>query len=198
MNQERFSELFDPMHSRAEIGHHAGDLFWMVQKVSALNPKRIIEIGVNKGGTLKFWEELATETVVGIDINPDVLSNIVWDWRKSGKVSIVIGDSTEQNTFEKVKAIIGSDVDFVYIDGAHEFLNVLKDFENYSKLVRFGGIVGFHDLDPNGNDVWKAFISIKGEKTVCNYRNAIGFCYINPSATDTLLYEPTSYTGYLP
>lgn len=36
-------------------------------------------------------------------------------------------------------------LDFVYIDGQHDFINVARDIEAWSKRVRAGGIVAGHD-----------------------------------------------------
>ena len=192
MNQDKFVEMFfsAPVTS---IGHHAGDLFWMVDKVAQLKPHKILEIGVCNGGSLRFWAELAEEKIVGVDINPKIVETIPWDWRNNAKINLVIGDSTLPSTASFVQSIIGDNVDFLYIDGAHDFDSVKSDFNNYSKLVKPGGIVGFHDLDIS--DTCKFFSSIEGQKIICDYRYAIGLINMNPSASNSLTYEHTSYTG---
>ncbi len=175
------------------IGHHAGDLYWMVSKVAPLKPKRILEIGVCNGGSLRFWAKLAEEKVVGVDINPDVLNTIPWDWRKNAKIRLITGDSTIPFIARFVEQTIGDNIDFLYIDGDHSFNSVQSDFNNYSKLVRQGGIIGFHDLDCSGP--YKFFTSIEGQKIICDYRNAIGLVNMNSSASNSLTYEHTPYTG---
>jgi len=45
---------------------------------------------------------------------------------------------------------IPNDLDFVYIDGAHDYKNVKKDIENYYPKVKVGGVIGGHDIY-NGN-----------------------------------------------
>ncbi len=195
MEQQKFMEIFKPINEKAIIGHHAGDLYWIITKVLPLKPRKIVEIGINKGGSLKFWSEISSEMVVGIDINPDVLKSIEYYHEElklnvGVKTKIIIGDSTDISTFEKVKAITGNDVDFLYIDGAHDYEHVSKDFEYYSKLVHSGGIVGFHDLD--GSDVYKFFMTLRGQKIICDYRHVIGIYYMN-SELDNLSYEKTCY-----
>ena len=37
-------------------------------------------------------------------------------------------------------------LDFVYIDGSHNYENVLRDIQNYYKKVKVGGVVGGHDF----------------------------------------------------
>ena len=44
------------------------------------------------------------------------------------------------------KALGGEKIDFLYIDGDHRLEGVRQDFEDYSPLVRPGGLVAFHDI----------------------------------------------------
>jgi hypothetical protein len=46
---------------------------------------------------------------------------------------------------EALKDIPDSSLDFVYIDGLHDFDNVMLDIIGWSKKVRIGGIVSGHD-----------------------------------------------------
>ena len=41
---------------------------------------------------------------------------------------------------------IPNDLDFVYIDGAHDYKNVQKDIKNYWKKIKVGGVIGGHDM----------------------------------------------------
>lgn len=50
----------------------------------------------------------------------------------------------------KVLHKIPNNLDFVYIDGAHDYQNVKQDIENYYPKVKVGGIIGGHDIE-NGN-----------------------------------------------
>ena len=192
MNQNKFAEMFFSVPVTS-IGHHAGDLFWMVNKVAELKPHKILEIGVCNGGSLRFWAELAEEKIVGVDINPKIVKTIPWNWKNNAKITLVIGDSTLPSIASYVQSIIGDNIDFLYIDGAHDFDSVQSDFNNYSKLVKPGGIIGFHDLDCS--DPYKFFTSILGQKIICDYRNAIGLINMNSSAPNVLTYEHTPYIG---
>ena len=53
-------------------------------------------------------------------------------------------------------------VDFVYIDGNHEYEFVKKDIEMYEGKVRKGGVIGGHDID--GYGVLKAFVEYVHDK----------------------------------
>jgi hypothetical protein len=53
----------------------------------------------------------------------------------------------EKTSEEAVKDIDGN-LDFVYIDGNHDYLFVKKDIELYYPLVKVGGVIGGHDYSP--------------------------------------------------
>ena len=66
------------------------------------------------------------------------------------KMFLIQKDSNEKSTFHKLKEILnGKEIDFLHIDGDHNFNGVKIDFEMYSPLVKKGGIIAFHDIIPN-------------------------------------------------
>ncbi len=51
----------------------------------------------------------------------------------------------------------GKAIDFIFIDGSHQYLDVLKDFELSFPLVKNGGWIAFHDVVhtwPGPESVW--------------------------------------------
>lgn len=46
-----------------------------------------------------------------------------------------------------VKEFANGELDYVYIDGNHDFQNVTNDIAEWSKKVRKGGIVSGHDYE---------------------------------------------------
>ena len=50
-----------------------------------------------------------------------------------------------KTSMEAVKDFKDSELDFVYIDGNHDFLNVAQDIHYWLKKVRPGGIISGHD-----------------------------------------------------
>jgi predicted O-methyltransferase YrrM len=62
-------------------------------------------------------------------------------------VDYLIGDSKELKA-ELIKALGNSNakIDFLMIDGDHTYEGVKADFEIYSKFVRKGGVIAFHDI----------------------------------------------------
>ena len=69
------------------------------------------------------------------------------------------GDTHKQETFEKAKNFLeeGKMYDILFIDGDHTYEGAKKDFVQYSRLVKPGGIVIFHDTvntNEGVNRVW--------------------------------------------
>jgi hypothetical protein len=97
----------------------------------------IVEIGVESGLTLDYWEELA-DTAIGIDINPQ---------RGGQRDNVIIGDSTDDGVIRELEAkLAGREIDFLFIDGNHDYEFARADYENYSRFVAFAGLIGFHDI----------------------------------------------------
>jgi predicted O-methyltransferase YrrM len=141
----------------------------MVSELTPLRPKRLLEIGTAGGGTL-FMITRAVDPqalVISVDLPAGMWGGGYPLW-KSGvyrgmalpgqRVELVRGDSHAPQSLERVRAILGAEqLDFLFIDGDHTYEGVKKDLEMYGPLVRKGGIIGFHDIEPhpsgNGGDV---------------------------------------------
>jgi predicted O-methyltransferase YrrM len=140
-----------------------------------LDPKNILEIGTFFGGTLWYWlNEGFRDTVCVIDLpithNDQRYFKMVeckklWtSWLDNVTDFIPIyADSKDFQTISSAQNIFheNNKIDFLLIDGGHDEETVLKDYLNYSHLVRKDGMIVFHDI------VWE-----KGVSTVWNYIKA--------------------------
>ena len=77
-----------------------------------------------------------------------------------------VSNMKRHRTFDDIKVLAGYSTDFadkfshpidlLFIDGNHEFEAVLQDYEQWSPLIKPGGIIAFHDVvleenrDPEG------------------------------------------------
>jgi predicted O-methyltransferase YrrM len=106
--------------------------------IDSLPSKKIaVEIGSYDGGCLFAYKEIF-EKVISIDLE---------NRSRLKEVDYIIGDS--QKALPVLKETIGgknTKIDFLMIDGDHSYNGVKADFELYSKLVRKGGIIAFHDI----------------------------------------------------
>ena len=161
MDRVEFEEIF----TSVRIDQGREEFFSLVNMVETLKPHVIIEIGVQYGGSLKFWEQLLQpgDLLIGVDI---LTPQISWDWPASDlDIVMITGDSTELDTVSQVvEQLENKQADFLYLDGDHSLDTIQKDFKNYSPLVRSGGIVGFHDLYTDHKNPKKVFDTLQGRK----------------------------------
>jgi predicted O-methyltransferase YrrM len=136
------------------------EMLKFLEFMNKLKPKFILEIGTCDGGTLYLFSKAAPSnaTIASIDVPPGPPFYGYSRWREriyrafgSGRTNIhlVRGSSHDRNTFERVKKLLRerkTSVEVLFIDGDHSYKGCREDFEMYSKLVKPGGIVAFHDI----------------------------------------------------
>jgi cephalosporin hydroxylase len=142
-----------------EVFQSEKEFSWLLEIFRKLKPTRILEIGSLFGGTLWHWmkETDGKGFVISIDKplpvsderfgKQSVLHRAWWDWAASFKEEFLLieGDSTSPSVVSQVKVHM-PEIDFLFIDGDHREEAVRRDFENYSPLVRDGGVIAFHDI----------------------------------------------------
>lgn len=120
--------------SRASQNHW--ELLRLLELVSTIQPKKILEIGVHKGYSAQVWRSAFPEAeVVGIESD---ISNL--DFKE---FRLIEGDSKTDAVYRKAKAY--APYDFLFIDGDHTYQGAYDDWQAYGGLVRPGGMVAIHD-----------------------------------------------------
>jgi predicted O-methyltransferase YrrM len=125
------------------------------------NPSCVLEIGTAYGGSLLLWARAATRNalIVSVDLPPwelddqaeiDARQRIHNVGSAQQDVHLIRGDSHDARVLAQVRRLLdGRPADFLFIDGDHTYSGVARDFRDYSPLVRRGGIVAFHDIQPH-------------------------------------------------
>ncbi len=133
-----------PVQVRSEITK-------LLEILKKRKPKSILEIGTANGGTLFLFAKVSDRNarIVSID-------NGYPRWREklyrafalpSQKLYLLRSNSHDSSTLKRARGLLGgARVDFLFIDGDHTYEGVKKDFAMYSKLVKKGGVIGFHDI----------------------------------------------------
>ena len=121
---------------------------WLLEKFTDINPQRILEIGSKFGGCSKFFYDFMSNKSRLYCIDQQERE---WSWRKEynpGKILVKIyGDSTHLSTIQKLSTMLDGDkLDFIFIDGDHDYYIVKKDFTNYLNFTKKGSIIAFHDI----------------------------------------------------
>lgn len=144
-----------------------------------MHPAHVLEIGTAGGGTLLLLARISTKdaTIISIDLPKGMFGGGYPDYNiplyqsftsPTQTLHLLRADSHDQSTLNQVQKMIGnSSLDLLFIDGDHSYEGVKQDFAMYSKLVRDGGVIAFHDIAPGDTDraggVHKFWDEIKNE-----------------------------------
>ena len=146
-------------YDRVSLNQFESEFKSFATYIQSHNPKIVVEIGTKKGGSFFIWARfLKPKHLISIDLPGGIhgggfpqkkipfMKYFVSD-DKNAKVSIILGDSHNSETLEKLKKVLnGEKIDFLFIDGDHRYDGVKSDFEMYKSLVKSGGLIGFHDI----------------------------------------------------
>lgn len=127
----------------------------LVRKYPA--PQRVMEIGSASGGTFWLWCQLTAQTghIISLDL-PMAMFNNSQRYNKGllksyGKPSQLLSFIRKDSHTDKAESIVKKalkpyPLDILFIDGDHTYEGVKEDYVRYSKYVRSGGIIIFHDI----------------------------------------------------
>ena len=134
-------------------GHGAlqkpGELAALLELLAARQPRLIVEIGSDAGGTLWAWSQLpGPPRVVGVDLPGGPFSSgAALD---AHGATVVIGDSHLAATFALAREqLAGELADVLFIDADHTYAGAKADYVRYRPLVRPGGLIVLHDIAPH-------------------------------------------------
>jgi predicted O-methyltransferase YrrM len=143
---------------------HATEIAAFLSYMAALRPRVVMEIGTASGGTLFLLARAATPDalLISLDLPGGSFGGGYRAWRKplyhsfareNQRIILLRGDSHDLALANRVRAILaGRPIDVLFIDGDHSYEGVKADFENYSPLVRPGGLIAFHDIVPTAQE----------------------------------------------
>jgi predicted O-methyltransferase YrrM len=126
-------------------------------------PQTVVEIGTASGGTLLLLTRVATPEalLVSIDLPGGRFGGGYSGWRRPlykafarahQRIVLLRGDSHSETIAGRLAQLLGDrSIDFLLIDGDHRFEGVRADFLRFSRFVRPGGLIAFHDIveDPD-------------------------------------------------
>jgi len=122
------------------------------------NFKNCLEIGFGYYGSTHFLWRLLFKQAITIELYRDRIftfrdnmnkfyNKFVFDDLKS---KFIFGSSNDVASVNRlIKILDGEKLDFLFIDGNHEYENVVCDWLIYRSFVRKGGIIAFHDCVPH-------------------------------------------------
>ncbi len=167
---ETFAQLFPEFNSckldlsRDQVDRHGWNVklheeILLGQIAVVMNAKAIFEIGTFDGGTTRrLAEDSSSEAVIyTIDLPEDRFdatqgpeafngARVGEKYRNSPAASKVrqIRADTSSYDFSKFQG----QMDFVFVDAAHDYPHGLKDSESALQIVKPGGVIVWHDFEP--------------------------------------------------
>lgn len=149
---KRLEELYG-LALAMEVEQSKEEIKKLIRFVAGKRPKRIMEIGTAKGGTLfLFGKIFDPDLMISIDLPNGMYGGIGTEnderYKTFGRdVRLIKANSHDAFTLKAAVDILdGKKLDFLFIDGDHTYDGVRYDFEMYRKLVRPGGVVAMHDI----------------------------------------------------
>lgn len=151
MNDTRLARLFfehDGMLTdkwEQYLAIYGGELDRFIERAS---PIRLLEIGVQNGGSLEVWSKYlpAGSTIIGIDIDPAVEKLSF-----KGNVRAFVADINDK---DKVEGLIGTEpFDVIVDDGSHVSSDIISTFRHLFPKLAPGGKYIVEDLHAS---YWKS------------------------------------------
>jgi cephalosporin hydroxylase len=148
---------FQPNQIRSEVTQ-------LLQVVSRIKPRRVVEIGSQGGGNLFLLSKVAAPDakILSIDLNfaPAQMAAYPSLAAPTQRLTCFKGDSSSPEMLRRVQEWLGGEqLDFLFIDGDHTLGGVTADYRTYAPLVAPGGVIAFHDIVPD-------FTTRYGRKTI--------------------------------
>ena len=196
-----FARSFCWRGGHIQPGQSDAEILWLLERVRELEPRVVVEIGTDEGGTLFLWTRVAADDahLVAIDTRPlgrlgrfSAYALVRRGFARSRqRVELLLPrDSHDPSTVEELQRLLaGAPIDFLFIDGDHSYEGVKQDFELYAPLVRNGGIVALHDVGavdaPGVTRFWSEVVDTRRTEQLVASRYGIGVVNAGDAARTT-------------
>ena len=190
------SQRFDPL--RYGLGAWTEHIFFAYDLVAQLRPRRLVELGTDRGESFFAFCQSALENETGTEC-----------WAIDHWQGDTHAGSYDETTFREVSAhqraryagfatLIRStfdqalerfapgSVDLLHIDGHHTEAAARHDLDSWLPKLRPGGILLMHDVTMRGRDfgVWKVWTELQGRGRSWTFENRPGLgVWENPPAS---------------
>jgi cephalosporin hydroxylase len=157
---------------------HPVEIWSLYQRVTALAPRRVVEVGTARGGTLYLWTQAAVDdaVIVSIDLPEGPFGGgyracrapLYRAFARTGQRLTLIRDNAHDCAVcERVSAMLdGEGIDFLFIDADHSLPGICANLSLYGPLVAKGGLIALHDILPNPRwpeiEIWKLWHALRG------------------------------------
>lgn len=141
----KLQTVFEAAGGPGAFGKHAAQLMELHRRVCQIEAPVVLECGVDKGwsaGVLAHAVEQKGGRLISLDIRDcsDAIESDCWTFLQISDI--------EQEKILQQAPILKQGIDLVFIDSLHATRHVRRQLELWYPLVRQGGWLAFHDVDP--------------------------------------------------
>ena len=136
--------MLSPLDELAEkwgsgkAAHNYLPLYWRHFRDLRETARRVLEIGVSSGDSLRLWEEFfPNATIYGVDIDPECRQHA------SERIEVITGDQGDPDFL----ASLPGDLDVVIDDGSHRVAHQILGVQKLLPRVCDGGVYVVEDLE---------------------------------------------------
>lgn len=143
---------------------HAEEIFALYERVLEQRPRRVLEIGTARGGTLYLWSQASADDAViaSIDLPGGKFGGgyracripLYQAFARPGQSLHLVRQSSRDPALPaSITGLMGGEpLDFLFIDADHRFEGVATNFRLYAPLVAAGGTIALHDILPSARN----------------------------------------------
>lgn len=152
-------------------------IYTLYEFVLEMKCKKVLNLGTQNGQSdrailLALANNGQNGQLVSVDHKDrsTILDETFQDYKKYWK--FIQGDTTKPEIVQAVKDMLGENeqFDFLLIDAGHDYESCKSDFDNYTPMVRSGGVVFLHDTVNQNAGVSKLWSEIDwSEKFNCDW-----------------------------
>lgn len=156
-------QIFDG--TRSHLLHNPEELAEFIYFLTIHQKKykleKYLEIGYSTGINNTILNKFFNfKQIVAVDnFSADISSDSLLANLRRKSLTLVCGNSDSKLVLNTVKEY--GKFDLIFVDGSHEYKDVKRDLENYSKLLSKNGILAVHDIHgieyPGVNKAWMEF-----------------------------------------
>lgn len=138
--RNKHGNLFYEHNRNQETPAHLIQLPYLYSQLTAINPRRILEVGTNCGFFCYFAKRVVPEVkIITFDLGFDAYAAQAVDFLhehfQSEYITYIEGDSRETiSVFNNSIKDKEFPIDFAWVDGSHEYLAVFSDLTNCGEL----------------------------------------------------------------
>lgn len=145
-------ERFEFARSEFGISQIESEISSFLEFAAREKPRTVCEVGVADGGnSFLLCQALPDVSLfIGIDLYVRNRYPLTVFCGRDREMLLINSGSTNAATLAAVRQkLAGRSIDLAFIDGNHEYEAAARDFLEYSKMVRDGGLIAFHDIVPD-------------------------------------------------